>query len=82
MSRFQNTSTWRKKKKIMNYLLNKTPDNPSTHQDTQKQHKVHINQIKVLEKNTGYCKCQVLMATIIYIVHVYILYISNVHVPM
>lgn len=33
-------------------------------------------------KNTGYCKCQVLMATIIYIVHVYILYISNVHVPM
>lgn len=39
--------------------MNKTPYNSPAHQDTQKQHKVHINQIKVLEKNTA-CYCLIL----------------------
>lgn len=93
--------------------MNKTPYNSPAHQDTQKQHKVYINQIKVLEKNTAwllftfnvkclrqlkyiymyiyiFCISEVYMMLMsiaygnfnINNVHIYSLYISNVHVPM
>lgn len=65
--------------------MNKTPYNSPAHQDTQKQHKVHINQIKVLEKNTA-CYCLILnvkcLRQLKYInVHLYI-FISEMYMML